>query len=184
MNIQAPKRMTVDEYLAWAEGHPGRYELIDGVVRQMSPETVGHADAKFAAVVALKASIKRAGIDYFAVPDGATVRITKDTAFEPDALVYAGPKVDAKAVEIENPVIIVEVGSTSTHKYDAGFKLQGYTSLPSVQHVLLVNVVKQVIMHHRRILESKFEMSSLCDGILRLDPPGLEIPAADFFDID
>ncbi len=184
MNIQAPKRMTVDEYLAWAEGHPGRYELIDGVVRQMSPETVGHADAKFAAVVALKAAIKRAGIDYFAVPDGATVRITKDTAFEPDALVYAGPRVEPKDVEIANPVIIIEVGSTSIHKYDAGFKLQGYTSLPSVQHVLLVNVAKQVIMHHRRISETNFEMSSIAEGTLRLDPPGLEIPVADFFVVD
>jgi hypothetical protein len=24
------RRMTVDEYLAWAEGQPGRYELLDG----------------------------------------------------------------------------------------------------------------------------------------------------------
>jgi hypothetical protein len=23
-------RMTVDEYLAWAQGQPGRYELLDG----------------------------------------------------------------------------------------------------------------------------------------------------------
>jgi hypothetical protein len=30
-------RMTVDEYLAWAEGQPGRYELLDGVVFAMSP---------------------------------------------------------------------------------------------------------------------------------------------------
>ncbi len=176
--------MTVDEYLVWAEGRPGRFELIDGVVRPMSPETVGHANAKFAAVVALKAAIKRAGISYYAVPDGATVRIAKDTAFEPDALVYAAPRVDAKDVEIANPVIIVEVGSTSTHKYDAGFKLQGYTSLPSVQHVLLVNIAKQVIMHHRRVSDKSFEATTISDGILRLDPPGLEIPVADFFAVD
>jgi hypothetical protein len=28
--------MTVDEYLAWAEDRPGRYELCDGVVTAMS----------------------------------------------------------------------------------------------------------------------------------------------------
>ena len=63
MNIQAPQRMTVDEYLAWALEHPGRYELVDGVVRQMSPETVGHAEAKHAALMAPKAAIRRTDLN-------------------------------------------------------------------------------------------------------------------------
>jgi Uma2 family endonuclease len=184
MNIQTPKRMTVDEYLTWALAHPGRYELIDGVVRQMSPEKVGHAEGKLAAVIAMKAAIKRAGVAYFALTDGATVRVAKDTAFEPDALVYAAPKADPNNLEIPNPIIVVEVGSPSTHKYDAGFKLQGYTSLPSVHHVLLVNTVKQLITHHRRVSETKFETTTISEGTLRLDPPGLEIPVADFFAVD
>ena len=184
MNIQAPKRMTVDEYLVWAEGHPGRYELIDGVVRQMSPEKVGHAEGKGLAYLALLKAIDRAALAFFALPDGATVRVAKDTAFEPDTLVYGAPKADPNNLEIPNPLFVVEVGSPSTHKYDAGFKLQGYTSLPSVHHILLVNTVKRVITHHRRISETKFEMISVKDGMLRLDPPGLEIPVADFFAVD
>jgi Uma2 family endonuclease len=35
--------MTVDEYLAWAADHPGRYELCYGAVTAMSPEGAGHA---------------------------------------------------------------------------------------------------------------------------------------------
>ena len=31
-------RITVEEYLAWAHGQPGRYELYDGTVHAMSPE--------------------------------------------------------------------------------------------------------------------------------------------------
>jgi Uma2 family endonuclease len=184
MNIQTPKCMTVDEYLVWALEHPGRYELIDGIVRQMSPEKVGHNEAKLAAVIALRSAIKRVGIACFALTDGATVRVSKDTTFEPDALVYAAPKADPNTLEIPNPIIVVEVGSLSTHKYDAGFKLQGYTSVPSVHHILLVNTVKQLITHHRRISETTFEMTTVTEGILRLDPPGLEIPVADFFAVD
>ena len=30
--------MTVDEFLVWAEGQPGRYELCDGTVFAMAPE--------------------------------------------------------------------------------------------------------------------------------------------------
>jgi Uma2 family endonuclease len=184
MNIQAPKRMTVDEYLVWAIERPGRFELIDGVVRQMSPETIGHVEAKHAALMALKAAIKRAGLVLYGLADGATVRVAKDTAFEPDALVYGPPKADPKTLEIPNPLIVVEVISPSTHKYDAGYKLQGYISLSSVQHVLLVNVAKQTIMHHRRETSSSFVATTVTDGILRLDPPGLEIPIADFFEVD
>ena len=184
MNIQAPKRMTVDEYLVWAQERPGRYELIDGTVRQMSPETSGHADAKVFAYMALRAAIKRAGLPYLAKPDGMTVRVAKDTVFEPDALVYAAPKVDDNDVEIPHPIIIVEVVSKSTRKYDAGFKLEGYLSLQTVQHVLLVNWVTQSILHYCRQSASSFMATSISDGILRLDPPGLEIPVADFFAVD
>ena len=37
MTALAKTRMTVDEYLAWAEGRPGRYELVNGTVHAMSP---------------------------------------------------------------------------------------------------------------------------------------------------
>ena len=184
MNIQAPNLMTVDEYLVWAEGRPGRYELINGVVRQMSPETSGHADAKHAAVIALKAAIKRAGIAAYAKPDGMTVRISKHVSFEPDALVYLAPRVDDEQVEIPNPIIVVEVGSPSTRGYDTGFKLPYYMSLPSVAHVLLVNATEKIIIHYRRGAGGGIHTETVSDGMLILNPPGLEIPVADFFAFD
>lgn len=52
--------MTVDEFLVWAEGRPGRYELDAGAVVAMSPQRARHADAKFAVQTALKAAIRRA----------------------------------------------------------------------------------------------------------------------------
>jgi Uma2 family endonuclease len=38
-----------------------------------------------------------------------TVRIDKETAHEPDALVYCGAKLSSNAVEVPSPVIVVEV---------------------------------------------------------------------------
>ncbi len=176
--------MTVDEYLAWAKGQPGRYELIDGLVREMTPQSIGHANDKHAAVTALRAAIKRAGVAAFAVPDGATVRVSEHKCFEPDALVYMAPEIDRNELEVPNPIIVVEAASPSTHKYDAGFKLEGYMSLPSVHHILLVHGNTKSMVHHRRVSAKKFEAVTLNDGILRLDPPGLEIPVVDFFDVD
>jgi Uma2 family endonuclease len=53
--------MTVDEYLAWAIERPGRYELFQGEVFAMSPETLEHAETKFAAYAALGAAIRGGG---------------------------------------------------------------------------------------------------------------------------
>ena len=84
-------RMNVDEYLAWAEGRPGRYELYDGLVYAMSPERVIHAKIKLAVHLALVAAIRGRGLPCHVLPDGVTVRIDAATAYEPDASVYSTP---------------------------------------------------------------------------------------------
>ena len=43
MVAQPKPRMNVDEFLAWAEDRPGRFELVDGEVFAMSPEQIGRA---------------------------------------------------------------------------------------------------------------------------------------------
>src|SRR5688572_31146661 len=143
-------RMTVDEYLEWAEGRPGRYELYGGVVYAMAPERSRHADVKFAVQTALLAAIRRAGVPCHMLPDGMTIRIDEDTAYEPDALVYCGPKIPHSAIEVPNPLILVEVLSPSTRHIDASAKLAGYFSLASVAHYLIVDPDKPLVIHHAR----------------------------------
>ena len=79
--------MTVDEFLAWAEGQPGRYELFNGVIYAVTPERAVHAETKYAVAKALGAAVVRAGLNCWVLPDGMTVRVDDDTAYEPDALV-------------------------------------------------------------------------------------------------
>jgi Uma2 family endonuclease len=65
-------RMTVDEYLAWVEEQPGRYELLDGAVLAMSPEGAGHAEKKAAVHAALLAGIRARGLACFTCRDCLT----------------------------------------------------------------------------------------------------------------
>ncbi len=181
MNIQAPERMTVDEFLVWAEGRPGRYELVDGVVYQMSPEKIRHAEAKLMVVMALRAAIKRAGVNCFAMPDGVAVRISDRTAFEPDASVYAGPRQDGDDRELKTPVIVVEVVSPSTSARDSGTKLRGYFSRPTIAHYMIVDATEDTVVHHARGSDGEIVTRVLSDGVLALDPPGIEVPVAEFF---
>jgi Uma2 family endonuclease len=88
MSIALPTRMTVDEFLAWAvRQKKGRYELFKGRVVMQQPQTWRHAELRVLIYNLFVAAIERAGVPFFAAPDGMTVRIGKDEAFEPDALV-------------------------------------------------------------------------------------------------
>lgn len=61
-------RMSVDEYLAWAEGREGRFELHHGVVYARPPQRVGHARMKFAVQTALAAGIRKTGLACHMLP--------------------------------------------------------------------------------------------------------------------
>jgi len=174
-------RMTVDEYLAWAEERPGRYELRDGAVFAMSPESAGHAERKAAVHAALLAGIRARRLVCYALPDGMTVRIDDTTAYEPDALVYCGTKLPRSAVEVPNPVIVVEVLSPSTCHIDLSAKLADYFRLPSVVHYLIVDPEKPRIIHHARAGGDTILTRIVSEGSIRLDPPGLEIAVAEIY---
>src|SRR3954449_8716400 len=96
MNVSAVKRMTVPEFLAWAERQErGRYELVRGQVVAISPQRAEHGRGKFLAATALKAAIRRAGVACEAFVDSVAVRIDEETAYEPDVLVNCGDPVPA-----------------------------------------------------------------------------------------
>ena len=175
--------MNVDEYLAWAERHPGRYELYDGLVSAMSPEGAGHAGVKFAVQTALAAGIRANKLSCHMLPDGMTVRVEARTAFESDALVYCGPKTAPTSVEIPNPVIVVEVLSPSTRHIDASKKLAGYFRLASVVHYLIVDPTEPLILHHTRGAGGTILTHIVRDGVIALDPPGLELKLADVYGV-
>ena len=110
-----------------------------------------------------------------------TVRISNDTAHEPDALVYCGSKLPSNAIEAPNPVIVVEVLSPSTRRIDASKKLAGYFSLPSLHHYLIVDPDKPPLIHHQRQVDGTILTRLISAGPARFDPPGLEIQVSELF---
>lgn len=173
--------MTVDEFLEWAEAQDGRYELYEGRVYAMSPERAAHAEAKFVVQSALQEGIRKAGLPCFMLPDGMTVRISNDAAYEPDALIYCGAKLPADALEVPNPIIVVEVLSPSTSRIDATRKLAGYFSLPSVHHYLIIDPGKPPLIHHQRQGDGTILTRLMNEGKLHLIPPGLDISSSEIF---
>jgi Uma2 family endonuclease len=181
MTALTKPRMSVDEFLAWAVEQPGRYELFRGEVYATSPETVGHAARKGAVYVALLAGVRARRLACHVYPDGTTVRIDETTAYEPDSVIYCGPQLPPAAVEVPDPVIVVEVLSPSTHKIDVSIKLAGYFRLPSVAHYLIVDPNEPMIVHHSRASGGDILTRVITEGVIVLDPPGLELAVADIY---
>lgn len=182
MDAAERKYMTADEFLVWAMEQPtGRYELVDGEVVAMAPERVAHARCKLDAAIALHAAVRTDGRGCEVFSDGMAVRIDETTMYEPDAALRCGDPLDGDDTFYSDPVVIVEVLLPSTRGVDTGTKLEGYFRLDSLRHYLIVNPKRKSIVHHRRD-GAAIATTILHEGRLRLDPPGLDVPVAAFFE--
>jgi Uma2 family endonuclease len=184
MNQLAPQRMTVAQYIDWAQAQPhGNYELEDGRVIEMPAEQVQHIELKLEVAIALRAAVKAAADECHLLTDGTTVRIDDKRAYRPDALVYTGKRLPPETIEIPSPVIVVEVLSPSSITRDNVVKLARYFSVASIEHYLILDPENRLVVHHRRMLPGNGEVATRvhADGLLALDPPGLLLTIADMF---
>jgi Uma2 family endonuclease len=182
MTVHLPKRLTADEFIAWAMGHEGRFELEAGEVVAMAPERAAHARTKGNVYAALRAALAAGDGGCEAFPDGMAVRIDASTVYEPDASLRCGPPLPDDATLIEDPVVVVEVLSPSTQDIDTSTKLAGYFRLPSLRHYLIVKTAGRTVIHHRRDAAGRILTTLRHDGDVPLDPPAITLPIASLFD--
>ena len=177
--------MTVAAFLEWSACRPEgeHWELIEGEpvptrgpspAHAMAAETVTHARIKRRIDHVLSEGLAKQGRECELFVSGPKVESDANTAFEPDVVVTC-----AKVPEgllVPEPLIVVEVLSASTRDRDFTIKLAGYAALPSVAHYLLVETQRRLIVHHHRASgEQEFRTSIVRGGMLRLDPPGVDL---------
>jgi Uma2 family endonuclease len=180
MNAPAIKRISVPEFLAWAESQEGgRYELVRGEIIAMAPERAEHVRAKQRAFRSLEAAIARAGIACEAFVDGLAIVIDDATSYEPDALVNCGEKIADNTMVAPQPVIAVEVLFPSTHNLDKTIKLADYFRVASLAHYLIVDLGRRHALHYRRQSDGTIIVAIVKDGVLIFDPPGITVPVVD-----
>ena len=183
MPVLVRRPMTADEFLAWAMAQPEgeRYELVAGEVVAMSPERLSHARVKHRIVRSLEDAIAAAGLRCEAMPDGVSVQVDDDTAYQPDALVRCGEPLPGETIKLNDPMIVVEVVSPSSRAVDTGAKLADYFRLPSLRHYLIVRTATRSCIHHRRGDGAAITTRIVRGGSLDLDPPGITVAVESFF---
>lgn len=176
------EQMTVTEFLPWARQQAERFELFDGVPLAMSPERVIHGDTKYRAARAFDGAIAKARVPCRFVLDSAVVRIDAKNSYQPDVLVYCGDPLPGDALEVPAPVIVIEVLSPGNAITDLRDKLQGYFRVASIQRYLVVDPDKRLVIQHSRGHDDVVATRIVTAGSIALDPPGLSLEVAEFFD--
>jgi Uma2 family endonuclease len=181
MTALPKSKMTVDEFLAWAETEPGRWELFDGVPVEMSSERVIHVRVKYLVARAFERAIERAGVPCQFLLDGVAVRIDKYRSYQPGVLAYCGDPLPGDAIEVPKPLVVVEILSPSNAMKDLRDKLLGYFQVPSIVHYLIVDPDNRLVIHHARGSDAITTRIVHGGSALKLDPPGLEMTVTEFF---
>jgi Uma2 family endonuclease len=175
-------KMTFAEFLRWSESQTGRYELVRGYPVEMQSERARHAAVKGNVYFALRTAISDAKLPCTAYTDGLTVEIDDEHGYIPDALVQCGEPVDPYRVTADKPLIVVEVQSPSTVLSDVMDKLPEYMTVPSIEHVLIIDPFGLRVLHFERRADGAYttRLLSRQDNIT-FERPRFTVAAGQFF---
>jgi Uma2 family endonuclease len=129
-------RMDNDEFLRWAEGRPGRYELVRGqVVEMMAGASQAHR-----MIVSRVSSALAEQLDddvWLASAADCAVEIGDGQIRYPDLVVERASAPNA-SLRANGPVFILEVLSPSSLTIDLGDKAAEYLSIPTIEDYVVL----------------------------------------------
>jgi Uma2 family endonuclease len=165
----------VDDFLAWAEGRPERWQFIEGRLVMMA----GASDAHVIVAVNLRTELRARlrGTPCRPFDSDRLVRIGRKNGYFPDASVACRR---ADGTFDPDPVLVVEVLSPSTEKDDRGVKWRSYQRIAMLQHYLLLAQDEAVAELWTRDPAGgwRYEAIEGLDGTIRLGKLDIELPMA------
>lgn len=144
--LNEPRRMTVDEYLAFEESVDERHEFIDGVVYARCGGSSPHNRMTLNVAALLWNAAGNGPCHVYQA--GEKLRIGDDV-FYPDVMVVCEPDGEDDRMAYA-PCVLVEVLSPSTTRNDRAVKLAKYRTLPSLRAYLLVSQEYRHVERHWR----------------------------------
>ena len=174
------RHVSLDDFLAWEEEQPERYERVAGVVRMMTDRTAAHNRITRNVASALDRRLQGSGCEAF-TSDLKVVSPAGDSMY-PDVVVACGG-VPGKATKIDAPAVVVEVLSASTAGRDHGPKRWAYQRIPSLRHYVLIAQDEPAVEVASREADGTWRSVLLrgLEGALRLEALGVEIGLDEVF---
>jgi Uma2 family endonuclease len=139
--IREPKLYTLGEYLIREEKSQERHDYFDGEIKRIPMARGPHNEIAVNITTAIKIALKNLDTTYRVFNSNQNIYLPKlNFGLYPDAVVVCEePQYhDANQLLLLNPLLIVEVLSRSTGKYDRGDKFREYTTAPSFKEYILI----------------------------------------------
>lgn len=146
---RSPQQMTAAEYLEWERQQPERHEFYDGKVYSQAGGTRRHSLIGSNTLGEIRASLRSGECEAHGSDMRVHIEATGYHAYPGVSVVC--PPVEGQADDvISNPVLVVEVLSSSTEDFDRGTKFGHYRQIPSLIDYLVISQDKPRVEHHWR----------------------------------
>lgn len=179
--MEAHNRITPDAYLVLEARSETKHEYWNGRVVSMAGASVAHN--RIAANIVTALNNRLLDRDCNAVAADLRVQV-ESRYFYPDIVVECGePELTAtEPPSLLNPVLLMEVTSSSTGDRDRGIKLHAYIEIPSLQEYWIVDSERAAITQYVR-QESGWIMAAVLGGQATARSPhfGWDIPMHEIY---
>jgi Uma2 family endonuclease len=178
MNVALRRQMTLEDFLAWEDRQPVRYEFDGFGPIAMTGGTRAHAEIQGNLAVALKTRLRGNPCRY--IGNDLKIEVAGSIRY-PDGFVTCTPGAPGDKIA-RDPVVIFEVLSESTTGIDTVVKNREYAATPSVRrYVLLAQDVMGGTMFER-VGEDWIGHILGPESLLAMPEIGIEVPIAEFYE--
>lgn len=182
-SAEVPEFVTVDEYLAAEATSLSKSEYFDGWVRAMTGACVRHNQVKANCMIHLGRSLSGRRCRPFDSDMKLRIRRFGATRFYyPDLQVVCDSNPPTSVYQ-DSPVLIIEVLSPSTRRYDLDEKMNAYLQIPSLQCYIVLEQHQPIAIVMRRS-EGSFlrQVIEGVDDAIPLPFLGCELAMRDLYD--
>ena len=187
MSTAEKRRLTPAEYLALEVASQGRHEFYAGEMFAMSGGSYWHNLVKDNLARALGNRLAGRGCTVLTSDQRVKVDATGLYTY-PDVVVFCGKPVFEDGIHYSavNPLVLAEVLSDSTEKYDRGVKFGHYRQLPSVQEFLVLAQDRVSVERYRRQTAGdpgSWLLTAVSDsaGSVDFESLGIAVPVAEIY---
>jgi len=130
----AESLMSLEEFLAWEQEQPERYEYAGGVITMMTGASLAHVTITMNIAFALRQSLRGTGCRPFTTD----AKVLASGAIRYPDITVTCTRFSGTDDVVPEPILVVEVISPSTEREDRGRKKFDYFATPSIQQYAIV----------------------------------------------
>jgi Uma2 family endonuclease len=177
-------QMTSKQYLEFERASPVKHEFFAGALRAMAGASEAHNLIASNMIRGLGNALSDRECRVY--PGDMRIRIPRTGYyFYPDVSVVCGdPEFDdAERDVLLNPLVVIEVLSSSTERYDRGEKFRRYRRIPSLRDYVLISQELALVELHSRRDFNRWELTEVegVEGTVELPALQTALPLAEIY---